>query len=232
VAETTNGRVPVLAGAGSNDTVTAIEFSQACRKIGVAGTLQISPYYNKPTQQGLHDHFVAIAEASQLPAVVYNVPGRTCVDIKPDTVARLAQHELIVGIKEATGDMIRASRIRELCGPQFDLLSGDDFTAMPFLAVGGNGVISVGSNVVPHLFARMCEAAQTGRWDEARELHYRHLPLTRALFQTANPMPVKTALARLGMIAPEIRSPLHLLADESPQMAELETQLRNLELLD
>ena len=226
------GRVPVLAGAGSNSTATAIEFAVECKRVGVAGTLQITPYYNKPTQDGLCTHFIAVAEASQLPVVVYNVPSRTASDLLPETVARLADHELIVGIKEATADMMRASQIREQCGPDFDLLSGDDGSLMPFLALGGDGVISVGSNIVPQLFSRMCAAAKAGRWDEARELHYKHLPLTRALFTVANPIPVKTAMARLGRCAPEIRAPLHLLPEDSPQMAELEAQLRNLELLD
>lgn len=232
VADAAAGRVPVLAGAGSNCTATAIEFAQACKRIGVAGTLQISPYYNKPTQDGLYAHFVAIAEASELPVVVYNVPSRTSCDLLADTVARLAKHELVVGIKEATADMVRASTIRELCGPDFDLLSGDDGTLFPFLAVGGDGVISVGSNLVPQLFARMCAAAKAGRWDEARDLHYKQLPLTRALFTVANPIPVKTAMARLGRCAPEIRMPLQLLAPDSPQMRELEAALRNLELID
>jgi 4-hydroxy-tetrahydrodipicolinate synthase len=232
VADAAAGRVPVVAGAGSNCTSTAIEFSRECKRIGVAGTLQITPYYNKPTQDGLYAHFVAIAEASGLPTVVYNVPGRTSSDLLPDTVARLARHELVVGIKEATADMVRASELRELCGPSFDLLSGDDATLLPFLAVGGDGVISVGSNVAPQLFVRLCSAARAGRWDEARDLHYRHLPLTRALFCVANPIPVKTAMAKLGKCAPEIRPPLQLLADDSPQLAELEAQLRNLELYD
>jgi 4-hydroxy-tetrahydrodipicolinate synthase len=232
VADAAAGRVPVVAGAGSNCTATAIEFSRECKRIGVAGTLQITPYYNKPTQEGLYAHFVAIAEASGLPMIVYNVPGRTSSDLLAETVARLARHELVAGIKEATADMVRASTLRELCGPDFDLLSGDDATLLPFLAVGGNGVISVGSNVAPQLFARLCSAAKAGRWDEARELHYRHLPLTRALFSVANPIPVKTAMARLGKCAPEIRPPLHLLADDSPELAELEAQLRNLELYD
>lgn len=200
VMQAVGGRVPVLAGAGSNSTQEAIELARACKELGVAGTLQITPYYNKPTQQGLIAHMTTIADTVGLPVVVYNVPGRTCVDMLPETVAELAKHPNIVGIKEATGDMTRAARIRELCGNDFALLSGDDHTLLPFLAVGGDGVISVGSNCAPALFARLCKAAREGRWDEARELHYRQLPLSRALFAVTSPIPIKTAMAMLGKI--------------------------------
>ena len=141
VMQAVRGRVPVLAGAGSNSTREAIELARACKELGVQGTLQITPYYNKPTQDGLVAHFSEIADAVGLPIVVYNVPSRTCVDLLPETAARLAQYPLLVGIKEATACMIRASRLRELCGPDFAMLSGDDFTIMPFMAVGGDGVI-------------------------------------------------------------------------------------------
>jgi len=231
VMQAVRGRVPVLAGAGSNSTHEAIELARACKELGVAGTLQITPYYIKPTQEGLVAHFFAIADAVGLPIVVYNVPGRTCVDLLPETTARLAKHPLLVGIKEATGDMIRASRIRELCGPDFDLLSGDDFTVLPFMSVGGNGVISVGSNLVPQMFARLVEAARTGRWDEARELHYKQLPLARALFATTSPIPVKQAMAILGRIGPEMRLPLLPIPEDRPEYASLVRELRNLELM-
>ncbi len=231
VVQAVRGRVPVLAGAGSNSTHEAIELARACKELGVAGTLQITPYYNKPTQEGLVAHFTAIADAVGLPIVVYNVPGRTCVDLLPETCARLAQHPLLVGIKEATGDMTRACRLRELCGPDFAMLSGDDFTILPFMAVGGDGVISVGSNLVPQLYSRMCEAASAGRWDEARDLHYKQLPLARALFATTSPIPVKQAMAALGKMTAEMRLPLVAIAEDRPEYQNILRELRNLELL-
>lgn len=231
VTKTNNNRVPVIAGAGSNSTKEAIDLATACKEYGVSATLQITPYYNKPEQSGAIAHMTAIADATELPIIVYNVPGRTVCDLLPETIAKMAEHEHIVGVKEATASMIRASRIRELCGSNFSLLSGDDFTLMPFLAVGGDGVISVGSNLIPALFARMCTAAQEGKWDEARELHYKQLPLTRALFTQSNPIPVKSAMARLGKCDAEIRLPLELLPNDGPHMAALEAELRNLELL-
>ncbi len=223
------GRVPVLAGAGSNSTHEAIALARACHEAGADGTLQITPYYNKPTQQGLVAHFEAIAKAAPLPMVIYNVPGRTGTDLLPETLARLAEHPQVVGVKEATGSMIRASRIRELCGDDLALLSGDDFTLLPLLAVGGDGVISVGSNLGPGLFAGICEAAAAGRFDEARRLHYRLLPLTRALFSVNNPLPVKAALAMRGTIGPDIRLPLQALPDEHPTLAEIRRVLETLE---
>lgn len=226
------GRVPILAGAGSNSTREAIELARACKELGVAGTLQITPYYNKPTAQGLLAHFRAIADAVSLPLVVYNVPGRTCVDMDAPTLAKLAEHPHVVGIKEATADLDRASQIRERCGDDFALLSGDDFTLLAFLAVGGDGVISVGSNLVPKLFADLCAAMREGRLDDARGLHYRHLPLTRALFTTTNPIPIKTAMAMTGRIGPELRLPLHPLAEDSDEYATLKKALETLELLD
>ncbi len=230
VVKTVAGRVPVLAGAGSNSTREACHLATECEKLGVDGTLQITPYYNKPTQEGLVAHFGAVAEACGLPMVVYNVPGRTGCDLTAETLARVAEHHNVVGIKEATGDMVRAARIRELCGEELALLSGDDFTLLPFLALGGNGVISVGSNVVPSLYADLCTAATEGRWDEARALHYRQLPLVRALFSSANPEPTKAALAMLGRIEPAIRSPLVVLPDDHPARALLRQALQTLEL--
>ncbi len=224
------GRVPVLAGAGSNCTREAIELSRACKELGVAGTLQITPYYNKPTQEGLIAHFTEIADAVGQPIVLYNVPGRTGVDLQPETLARLAKHPHIVGVKEATGDMIRASRVRELCGPEFTLLSGDDFTILPLMVVGGDGVISVGSNVVPQLFAGLVESARAGRWDEARALHYKLLPLTRALFSTSSPIPVKHAMAMLGRTALDMRPPLVPLGDDRSELLALRRELEALGL--
>ncbi|MCA9707768.1 MAG: 4-hydroxy-tetrahydrodipicolinate synthase [Myxococcales bacterium] len=231
VVRTVSGRVPVVAGAGSNSTHEAQELAAACEKLGADATLQITPYYNKPTQEGLIAHFQAIAEACGLPMVVYNVPSRTGCDLAAETLARMAQgNPRVVGVKEATGDMVRAARIRELCGDGLALLSGDDFTLLPFLALGGHGVISVGSNVAPRLFADLCKAAAEGRWDDARALHYRQLPLTRVLFCSANPEPTKAALAMLGRMAPDIRLPLQVLPDDHPGRAELRRVLETLEL--
>lgn len=229
VIRAARGRVPVLAGAGSNSTQEACELARACRDLGADGTLQITPYYNKPTQAGLVAHFTAIADASGLPMVLYNVPSRTCCDLDPTTLAKLSQNPLVVGVKEATGDMTRAARIRELCGEGFALLSGDDFTVLPFLAVGGNGVISVGSNLFPSLFSRLCRAAAEGRWDEARALHYRQLPLSRALFSITSPEAVKAAMAMLGRCEPTIRLPLLPLPEDHPTRAELRRVLETLE---
>jgi 4-hydroxy-tetrahydrodipicolinate synthase len=230
VVRAARGRVPILAGAGSNSTKEAIELARACKELGVAGTLQITPYYNKPTQAGLIAHFSAIASGAGLPMVLYNVPGRTCVDLEPATLAELCKNGLVVGVKEATADMDRAARIRELCGDDFDLLSGDDFSLLGFLAMGGNGVISVGSNVVPSIFSELCDCAARGDFETARRLHYRHLPLTRALFSTTSPIPVKAAMAMLGRIAPEIRLPLVAMGESDPAFGELRRALQNLEL--
>lgn len=230
VVKTVDGRVPVVAGAGSNSTDEACYLATACEKLGADATLQITPYYNRPTQEGLVAHFEAVAEACGLPMVLYNVPSRTGCDMQAETVARLCDNPKVAGVKEATGDMIRAARIRELCGDSLSLLSGDDFTLMPFLAVGGDGVISVGSNVAPALFADLCNAAAQGRWDEARSLHYRQLPLTRALFSSANPEPTKAALAMLGQMEPDLRLPLRVLPGDHPARAELRRILETLEL--
>ena len=227
------GRVPVLAGAAANDTRKAVELARACKQVGAAGTLQVTPYYNRPTQDGMVAHFLAIAEASELPVVVYNVPGRTGVDLLPETVATLARHPRVVGIKEATGDMVRLARIRELLGDndRFALLSGDDFTLLPFLALGGHGVISVTSNVAPAWISALCSAAAAGRWDEARALHYRQLPLCRALFGQPNPIPVKSALALLGRCTAEMRLPLLAIDPQSREGQSLADALHTLGLL-
>lgn len=231
VRDAAAGRVPILAGAGSNATNEAIELAAACKELGVDGTLQITPYYNKPGQDGLIGHFSAIAAAVDLPIIVYNVPARTGCDIKPETLATLSTTvPAVVGIKEATGDMIRAAEVREQCGPDFAILSGDDFTLLPLLSLGGDGVISVGSNLAPNLFSRMCDAAEQGRWDEARAIHYQVLPLLRALFAASNPVPVKTAMAMLGRCTAETRLPLQPLPEDSPLRARLRRELETLEL--
>jgi 4-hydroxy-tetrahydrodipicolinate synthase len=202
------GRVPVVAGAGSNDTAKAVAMSKAVVEVGADALLQVVPPYNKPTQEGLFQHFKTIAEATPHPVVLYNVPGRTVCDMLPETVARLAEIDSIVAIKEATGDMIRASKIVELCGDKITLLSGDDFTTFPLYAVGGRGVISVVSNVLPGRMAKMWDEANAGNWDRARELHYEILPLTELLFVESNPVPAKACLELLGRMSAEVRLPL------------------------
>ena len=212
VVQETKKRVPVLAGTGGNATREAIELTQAAKAVGADGTLQVTPYYNKPTQDGLYRHFKAVADAAPLPMVVYNVPGRTGCDLLPDTIARLCELPLVVGVKEATGNLQRAAQIISRVGDRLSLLSGDDATAFPFYALGGNGCISVVSNVVPADMAAMWDAAAAGNWVKARELHYKLFPLSEGLFIEANPIPVKAAMAMMGKITDEIRPPLYPLA--------------------
>jgi 4-hydroxy-tetrahydrodipicolinate synthase len=202
-------RVPIVAGTGANATQEAIELSLAAKKVGADGMLQVTPYYNKPSQDGLYRHFKAIVEACPLPTLLYNVPGRTGCDLLPETVARLAEVPGIVGIKEATGSTLRASQILARVPSAFVVLSGDDAAAFPFHALGGKGVISVVSNVAPADMAEMWDAAAAGKWDRARELHFKLLPLSEGLFIETNPVPVKSALAMMGRIADELRPPLY-----------------------
>ncbi len=203
------GRVPVVAGAGSNSTREAIALTEFAKNTGADGVLHITPYYNKPTQEGLYQHFKAVAQAVSIPIILYNVPGRTSCNMLPETVARLA-HEFphVAGIKEATGDLTQVSRIIELCPKNFQVLSGDDFTAFPLFAIGGCGVISVTANITPKAMADMWNAYAAGNLDAARKLHYQLLPLHRAMFLETNPIPVKTAAAILGHMDGELRLPL------------------------
>jgi len=212
VVEEAKKRVPVIAGTGANATREAIELTAAAKAVGADGTLQVTPYYNKPTQDGLFRHFKAVVDAVGLPMVVYNVPGRTGCDLLPETIARLCELPLVVGVKEATGNLQRAAQIIARVGDRMTMLSGDDATAMPFYAIGGNGCISVVSNVVPADMAAMWDAAAAGNWAKARELHYKVFPLSEGLFIEANPIPVKAALAMMGKIADEIRAPLYPMA--------------------
>ena len=207
--EQVNKRIPVIAGTGSNNTAEAIRFTQHARKVGADGALMISPYYNKPTQEGLYQHFRKVAESVDIPIIVYNIPGRTAVNIEPDTMARLARIDNIVGVKEATGSMKQITDIIARCGEDFVVLSGEDYITFPLMCVGGKGVISVTSNIVPADMAKMCDLGLAGKWDEARVLCYRLLPLCHALFYETNPAPVKAALAMMGKIdSPEVRLPL------------------------
>ncbi|MGE9986310.1 4-hydroxy-tetrahydrodipicolinate synthase [Desulfovibrio sp. SGI.169] len=205
----TKGRVPVLAGAGSNNTSEAIRLARFAKKAGADGALLITPYYNKPTQEGLYQHFKAIAEAVDLPLVPYNVPGRTGCNMLPPVVSRLARDfSHIVGIKEATGDMVQGSLVLESCPADFSVLSGDDLTALPLMALGGKGVISVTSNLAPGRVAAVWNAFARGDLAEAARLHHALLPLHQVMFAESNPIPVKTALALMGQMEGEMRLPL------------------------
>jgi 4-hydroxy-tetrahydrodipicolinate synthase len=202
-------RVPVIAGAGSNNTAEAIHYSQAAARDGADGLLHITPYYNKPTQEGLYRHFAAVAGATDLPIILYNVPGRTGVNMLPETVARLAQDcPTIVGIKEASGSPDQASEIIRLCGPNFTLLSGDDSLTLPLLAIGGQGVISVVSNVAPAAVAGLIASWRAGNIAEAQARHLRLYSLARVMFIETNPGPVKAAAGMLGLCTGELRLPL------------------------
>jgi len=212
VVEAARKRVPVIAGTGSNSTHEAIELSKEARRVGADGLLQVTPYYNRPTQDGLYRHFKAIADAVPLPTIVYNVPSRTACDLLPDTLARLCDIPAIVGVKEATGSALRAAQVLSKVGDRLVVLSGDDATAFPLYALGGRGVISVVSNVAPADMSAMWDAAAAGDWKKARELHYKLLPLGEWLFIEANPIPVKAALSMMGRIADELRPPLYPLA--------------------
>lgn len=202
------GRVPVIAGTGSNNTTEALELTRHAKTAGADGALLITPYYNKPTQEGLYQHFKKVAEEIPIPILPYNVPGRTACNMLPETVARLSEIPNIVGIKEATGSLQQISEIIRLCGDKITVLSGDDFTVLPILAVGGKGVISVVSNIVPKDMANLCNTFESGEYEESRRLFYKLLPLCKAMFYETNPIPVKTALEMMGKISGEFRLPL------------------------
>ena len=202
------GRLPIIAGTGSNSTAQTIELSLAVADPGVAAYLVVVPYYNKPTQEGLFLHFSAIAEAVDKPVMLYNVPGRTVADMRPETVARLADHENVFAIKEATGDLERLRQIRALVGDDFRLYSGDDFTLRSFIEQGGLGVVTVSGNVAPAQVAKLCRLAADGRADEAKALDQQLQPLNRALFLESNPIPVKWAVSEMGLMESHIRLPL------------------------
>lgn len=207
--EFADGRIPVIAGTGANATHEAVTFSKLFHDSGVAGCLSVTPYYNKPTQEGLFLHYKAISEATDIPQILYNVPGRTAVDLLPETVARLSEFDNIVALKDATADLERVAITRELCGENFIQLSGDDATALDFVKLGGHGVISVTANVAAKDMATMFALAAQGKFEEAEIINQRLMSLHKDLFVEANPMPVKWATHRLGMITyPDIRLPL------------------------
>ncbi len=208
------GRVPVIAGTGGNATSEAIELGQFAKKVGAHSHLSVVPYYNKPTQEGLYRHFRAIAEAVDLPMIMYNVPGRTVADMANDTTLRLAQVPNIVGIKDATGNIERASDLVRRAPKHFALYSGDDGTGLAFMFMGGHGVISVTANVAPRLMQQMCQAAFAGDMAKARDINHRLLALHRELFIEANPIPVKWVLNRMGKIKSGIRLPMIALSEQ------------------
>jgi 4-hydroxy-tetrahydrodipicolinate synthase len=208
VFEQANKRIPVIAGTGSNSTAEAIELTRKAKEIGVAGVLLVTPYYNKPTQEGLYRHYTAIANAVEIPQILYNVPGRTGVNLLPETVARLAPHKNIVAIKEATGSLQQASEVIALCGDQIDVFSGDDFITFPMMACGAKGVISVLANIMPKTVAELTDAFFAGDMEKARQIHLDTLKIGNAMFIESNPIPVKTALGLMGKCSGELRLPL------------------------
>ena len=208
VVETARRRVQVLAGTGSNNTRESIELTRHARRVGADGALLISPYYNKPTQEGIVAHYTAIARDTAFPLVVYNIPGRTASNILPSTLARLADVEHVVGVKEACGDIAQISEVVALCPEAFVVLSGDDALTLPVLAVGGRGVISTASNIAPREVVELVRAFRAGDHARALHMHQRLLPLFKALFCETNPIPVKAALALQGRIRDELRLPL------------------------
>ncbi|MDT3669560.1 MAG: 4-hydroxy-tetrahydrodipicolinate synthase [Aromatoleum sp.] len=215
------GRIPVIAGTGANSTREAIELARFAEKAGAAAHLSVVPYYNKPTQEGLYRHFRAIAEAVELPLILYNVPGRTVADLGNDTALRLAEVPNIVGIKDATGSIDRACDLIERAPREFALYSGDDMTAAVFILLGGHGTISVTANVAPRAMHEMCTAALAGDARKTREINARLVPLHRDLFCEANPIPVKWAVARMGLIQAGIRLPLTTLSPAQHERVQL-----------
>ncbi len=208
VIQAARGRIPVIPGTGSNNTDEAIRLTRHAERAGADAALLIAPYYNRPTQEGLYRHFKAVAEASRLPLILYNIASRTGVNIEPETFARLAALKTIAGVKEASGSLEQMARIKALCGDRFALIAGDDALTLPVLAIGGTGVISVVANILPKPVAQLVKAFERGRMAEARKLHYHLLAITKAMFLETNPIPVKTAMGLMGLLEPELRLPL------------------------
>jgi 4-hydroxy-tetrahydrodipicolinate synthase len=229
VADHARGKVPVIAGAGSNSTAEAIHYARDAKDAGATATLQVAPYYNKPTNQGFLGHFHAIAEAVDLPMIVYNIPGRTGKNIDNATMLELAQHRNIVAVKEASGDIVQVMDLIARKPAGFTVLSGDDNLVFPIMALGGAGVISVASNLVPAQMSRFVGAALKGDWDAARKMHYELLPLFRAIFIETNPIPIKAAMAMKGMIVESYRLPMCAMAPKN--RAALEAALTEMKLL-
>jgi 4-hydroxy-tetrahydrodipicolinate synthase len=208
VIDAAAGRVQVVAGTGSNNTAEAVELTRHAKEAGADGALLISPYYNKPTQEGIVAHYTEIARQTTFPLIVYNIPGRTASNILPATMARLAEVEHVVGVKEACGDIGQISETIALCGPDFDVLSGDDALTLPLIACGGKGVISTTSNVAPREMVELTRASREGDLERARRIHRKLLPLIDVLFCETNPIPVKAAVSIMGLCGDEIRLPM------------------------
>ncbi|MCM8763251.1 MAG: 4-hydroxy-tetrahydrodipicolinate synthase [Candidatus Omnitrophica bacterium] len=209
-------RVPVIAGTGSNSTAEAVMLTKHAAKVGADASLQVSPYYNRPTQKGLYLHFKAVADSVDIPIILYNIASRTGVNIEPETIAKLAADcKNIIGVKEASGSLDQMSRIKALCPEDFVLLSGDDSLTLPVLSIGGKGVISVVANIVPADVAGLISEFEKGHIQKAQTLHYKLLPLVKAMFIETNPIPVKTAMGLLGMCEPDLRLPMSPLSDEN-----------------
>ncbi|OGP85295.1 MAG: 4-hydroxy-tetrahydrodipicolinate synthase [Deltaproteobacteria bacterium RBG_16_58_17] len=208
-------RVPVIAGTGSNSTAEALRLTRHAWEAGADGALLVCPYYNRPTQEGLYQHYRTIAEEVPIPIIIYNIPGRTGTNLLPETLAKLAKIKNIVGVKEASGSLKQMSDVIQLCGSDFDVLSGDDIFTLPLLAIGGKGVISVISNIVPADMAEMVDVFAAGDLEQARALHYRMAPLIDVLFIETNPIPVKAALAMMGKIEYELRLPLCRMSEKN-----------------
>ncbi len=209
VVEAARKRVKVIAGTGSNATSEAIDLTAHAKRVGADAALVVNPYYNKPTQEGLYRHFRAVADAVDLPIILYNIAGRTAVNVETDTLVRIAKDSPnVVGVKEASGSLDQMTQVILACGPDFSVLSGDDNITLPLMSVGGRGVISVIANFVPRETAEMTHAALSGDWNKARELHLRLFPLSRAMFMETNPIPVKETMAMMGMLEPEYRLPM------------------------
>ena len=210
------GRIPVIAGTGANATSEAITMTKLLNNSGISGCLSVVPYYNKPTQEGMYQHFKAIAECTDIPQILYNVPGRTGSDLQPETVGRLAKIKNIIGIKEATGDVSRVQKIKQLAGNDFIVLSGDDATSLEAMKLGAEGVISVTNNIAPVEMAKMCHLAREGKFEEAEKINQRLMPLHKNLFIESNPIPVKWACYKLGLIQePTLRLPLTVLSEKA-----------------
>lgn len=210
-----NKRMKVMAGTGSNSTAEAIEYSQAAEKAGADGCLIVNPYYNKPTQKGLLEHFKAVAASVKIPIVVYNIMGRTGVNVSTPVMAELSKIKNITGVKEASGDLSQMSEVIKACGPDFDVLSGDDALTLPLLSVGGHGVISVAANIIPKDVKAMITAFNSGDIKKAQAMHHKMFPLVKAMFVETNPIPVKAAMAIMGLIDDEIRLPMTKLSAEA-----------------
>ncbi|MGC8492959.1 MAG: 4-hydroxy-tetrahydrodipicolinate synthase [Syntrophobacteraceae bacterium] len=229
VIEQTAGRVPVIAGSGSNSTEEAISLTAHAKKAGADGALMVAPYYNRPSQEGLYRHFERVAKSVDIPIILYNIPGRTGVNIEPATIERLSRIDNIVGVKEATGSMKQITDIISLCPENFTVLSGDDYLTFPLMCAGGKGVISVVSNVAPRPMADLCKLFFEGRFEEARKHYYKLLPLCHILFLETNPTPIKAALAMMNMIgSEEVRLPLVPVSESNKERLRKELKAQGL----